>query len=139
MAKIVLGIGITVAIIPNVIWNLKRQLILGILKQNNLKQSVSFHPLIFLTDILALGRGEGRGGRRQKTAHCVLKSSIPDSLVHVSKEGRIGPCWESFFFWWHLKLLIKLCLIPFSSEYCCKTEVAQLKSFYDLHLAYFCY
>lgn len=66
MAKIVLGIGITVDIIPNVIWNLKRQLILGILKQNNLKQSVSFHPLIFLTDILALGGGG------EKTKNCSL-------------------------------------------------------------------
>lgn len=100
MAKIVLGIGIRVDIFPNVIWNLKRKLIFGILKQKNLKASMNFHPLIFLIDILALlGRGT--------TPHCMLQSSISDILVYISKQGRIGPCWEYFGFFndtWNLLL-----------------------------------
>lgn len=54
MAKIVLGIGIIAIISPNLIWNLKGQLVWGILNQKDLKLSISFHPLICLSDILAL-------------------------------------------------------------------------------------
>lgn len=54
MAKIVLGIGIIAIISPNLILNLKGQLVWSILNQKDLKQSMGFHPLICLGDILAL-------------------------------------------------------------------------------------
>lgn len=68
-------------------------MILGILNQKNMKQSRNFHPLIFLTDILVTLEGKEWG----RTPRSLLKSSIPDILVYILKEGGIGPCWEFFF------------------------------------------
>jgi len=67
MAKIVLGIGIIAIISPNLILNLKGQLVWNILNQKNLKQSISFHLLICLNDILALWK-------KKKKTDCLLVS-----------------------------------------------------------------
>lgn len=64
MAKIVLGTGIIAIISPDLIWNLKGQLVWSILNQKDLKQSMSFHPLICLSDILAL--------KKKKKKDCLL-------------------------------------------------------------------
>lgn len=125
MAKIVLGIGIIAIISPNLIWNLKGQLVWGILNQKDLKLSISFHPLICLSDILALWKKNKKQQQKNKPktpyslVPSVLKGWILDILVYISKEGIIDLCWEPFFFFfkWHLKLFIKLCLFPFSYKY----------------------
>lgn len=103
MAKIVLGIGIIAIISLNLIWNLKGQLVWGILNQKDLKLSISFHPLICLSDILALWKKKPtKNNTKPKKPYSlvpsVLKGWILDILVYFSKEGIIDLCWEPFFF-----------------------------------------